>query len=307
MREELLCWFALLFTACVAYLWVDLLHERREARRAQKHKQNTQTPSAAKSRENAEKRPQRTEGTPAGGTTPSVAADAAPPPSMREARTTPPALRATSPYTGEAHKARELYDITGRELPTFAWRAPGGRLVRLLPPAVRVYRRAPRLLALLADGRNRTPETLRVIYDTVLTVLCRNADGYRPDQAKLRRQIGYTAAATLLAEFINWIADVLKDARYRLPSSQNTPKDEDEIPVHYSIQTAGERSVSAYSGLTVPEVLDLSVIDFRILRRDAYIYGLSGSKKGREYLEAAWCEEQTQPDRAALRAQFGGR
>ena len=66
MREELLCWFAVLFTLCVAWLWVDLLRERREARRERTHKGNTQTPPAVKSPQNARKRPLRTERTPGG-------------------------------------------------------------------------------------------------------------------------------------------------------------------------------------------------------------------------------------------------
>lgn len=40
-------------------------------------------------------------------------------------------------------------------------------------------------------------------------------------------------------------------------------------------------------------------------RRDAFIYRLSRTEEGREYLDNAWRMEQTAPDREGLRKQFG--
>ena len=64
--------------------------------------------------------------------------------------------------------------------------------------------------------------------------------------------------------------------------------------------------IAEYAGLSIPEVCALDLIDYLILRRDAYISLLSRTKSGQEYLENAWCREQTEPDRAALRELIAG-
>lgn len=59
--------------------------------------------------------------------------------------------------------------------------------------------------------------------------------------------------------------------------------------------------------MPMSDVLHLDWIDFLILRRDAYIFKLRGTERGRKYLVRCAQMEQTEPDRAALRAQFGGK
>jgi len=63
--------------------------------------------------------------------------------------------------------------------------------------------------------------------------------------------------------------------------------------------------VSEYSGLNMLEVEDLDVVIYLGYRRDAFIYKLSQTEKGREYLNNAYRLEQTAPDRKSLRDQFG--
>lgn len=60
-----------------------------------------------------------------------------------------------------------------------------------------------------------------------------------------------------------------------------------------------------YTGLNIFEVEDLDIIDYLQLRRDAFIYRLNRTEKGREYLDNAYRLEQTQPDRKSLREHFG--
>lgn len=57
--------------------------------------------------------------------------------------------------------------------------------------------------------------------------------------------------------------------------------------------------------MTLPQVRKLDYLQYLIWRRDAYIYMLSRTEEGREYLDNAWRMEQTTPDRKALREQFG--
>ena len=63
--------------------------------------------------------------------------------------------------------------------------------------------------------------------------------------------------------------------------------------------------VSRYTGLTMVEVENLDIVDYLSYRRDAFIYKMSQTEKGREYLRNAYCISQTEPDRKALRDQFG--
>ena len=63
--------------------------------------------------------------------------------------------------------------------------------------------------------------------------------------------------------------------------------------------------VSKYTGLNMLEVDDLDVLVYLAYRRDAFIYRMSQTEKGREYLSNAYRLEQTAPDRKSLRDQFG--
>ena len=53
------------------------------------------------------------------------------------------------------------------------------------------------------------------------------------------------------------------------------------------------------------EVDQLNYIDYLQYRRDAFIYRMSQTEKGQEYLNKAYRLEQTKPDRKALREKFG--
>ena len=53
------------------------------------------------------------------------------------------------------------------------------------------------------------------------------------------------------------------------------------------------------------EVEELEYLDYLIYKRDAFIYTMSRTEKGEEYLNNAWRLEQTKPDRESLRKKFG--
>ena len=53
------------------------------------------------------------------------------------------------------------------------------------------------------------------------------------------------------------------------------------------------------------EVEELDYLDYLLYRRDAFIYRMSQTEKGEEYLNNAWRLEQTKPDRENLRKNFG--
>lgn len=53
------------------------------------------------------------------------------------------------------------------------------------------------------------------------------------------------------------------------------------------------------------EIEELDYIDYLIYRRDAFIWRMSQTKEGAEYLDKAYRLEQTSPDRDRLREKFG--
>lgn len=63
--------------------------------------------------------------------------------------------------------------------------------------------------------------------------------------------------------------------------------------------------VAQYTGLNMLQVEELDILDYFIYRRDAFIWRMSQTEKGTEYLNNAWRLEQTKPDREALREKFG--
>lgn len=65
--------------------------------------------------------------------------------------------------------------------------------------------------------------------------------------------------------------------------------------------------VAQYTGLNILQVEELDYLDFLRYRRDAFIYQMSQTKEGEEYLNNAWRLEQTTPDRKQLREKFGER
>lgn len=62
-----------------------------------------------------------------------------------------------------------------------------------------------------------------------------------------------------------------------------------------------------YTGLTILQVEELELVRYLTYRRDAFIDKLSKTEAGQKYLDNAWRCEQTEPDRPALRAKYGGK
>lgn len=73
------------------------------------------------------------------------------------------------------------------------------------------------------------------------------------------------------------------------------------------IDTTGViKAVSDYTGISFDRLMLIDCITFYILLRDANINRTRSTEAGRSYLEDCWILRQTEPDRAALREQFGG-
>lgn len=73
----------------------------------------------------------------------------------------------------------------------------------------------------------------------------------------------------------------------------------------YEITSWWQHLVAQYAGISMLEVRELNYLQYLVWRRDAFIYWLSQSQYGQEYLDEAWRLEQTKPDRQKLRAKYG--
>ena len=74
---------------------------------------------------------------------------------------------------------------------------------------------------------------------------------------------------------------------------------------HYTTVTWWQRLVAEYTGLNLPQVGDLDLLEYLTYRRDAFIHRLSLTETGQEYLDNAGRMEQTEPDRVKLRKKLG--
>lgn len=73
----------------------------------------------------------------------------------------------------------------------------------------------------------------------------------------------------------------------------------------YETTTWWQHLVAQYAGISLLDVRELDYIQYLTWRRDAFIYFMSRTEKGQEYLDDAWRLEQTKPDRQKLRAKYG--
>lgn len=81
--------------------------------------------------------------------------------------------------------------------------------------------------------------------------------------------------------------------------------DDDKGGHNYDIVSYWEKIVADYVGISILDVEELDYIDYLLFRRDAFIYRMSRTEKGEEYLNNAYRLEQTKPDRKHLRQKFG--
>lgn len=70
----------------------------------------------------------------------------------------------------------------------------------------------------------------------------------------------------------------------------------DKDDIKYTIYTYPDKMVSDYAGLSIYDVDNISILEYWLLLRDAFIYKLAQTKDGREYLNNAYRLTQTEAD-----------
>lgn len=84
-------------------------------------------------------------------------------------------------------------------------------------------------------------------------------------------------------------------------------EDDGKVRHKYTADTVYAHLVADYARISLQAVLQMDIIDYLRLRRDAVIDLLSKTDHGIEYLNDAWMREQTEPDREMLRRDFNVR
>lgn len=74
------------------------------------------------------------------------------------------------------------------------------------------------------------------------------------------------------------------------------PAKDDKDNIKYTIFTYPDKMVSDYSGLSIYEVDNITILEYWLLLRDSFIYRLAQTKDGKEYLNNAYRLTQTEAD-----------
>ena len=75
---------------------------------------------------------------------------------------------------------------------------------------------------------------------------------------------------------------------------------------HIKVETRAEKLVIDYLNINIFDVQEMPIDLYLYFMREAYIYELSKTKEGKEYLENCWRMEQTEPDRVKMREKMRG-
>lgn len=192
-------------------------------------------------------------------------------------------------------------DILGQDMPILEVNG----LFILPPPLFVLNDQLPKLIGYIRNvvtGQNAGRDS---VIRALLTLLSYRARSAMALPEKLQ-ELSEEEIFLICAEYFSFIRETIPNLPYCAVPIVPDDNEDDGITYSYPRYTATEKIVADYAKLSLTEVYQLNYVDYLILLREAFIHALSQTKKGRERLEIAYCSEQTEPDRAALRAKFGG-
>lgn len=141
----------------------------------------------------------------------------------------------------------------------------------------------------LLSGRYEVPVCTKAVWNMLGAVSCSDAcrlllgDTDIPENERVLLVEAYKAE-------INKICDELGLTVPYYPSEDS--KD----TVKYDRYTVSDKLVADYANMDIYEIDNISVLEYRCLERDAFIYLLSHTEKGREYLDNAYRLTCTEAD-----------
>lgn len=189
-------------------------------------------------------------------------------------------------------------DITGQPLPVLLVSG-----FSVYPPNLGTVKAASVLGDILSSVISQTvSETqLNELFCVLREILNNNAEGKDFTLKELIKQ-PFEDVVNVIRAYAVFIQNI-RDAH---PMPEVHFKSDEGADYSFESSLSWDKIVADYANMKITEVQKLNYVDYIILRREALISSLSKTEEGREMLEDAFCYEQTEPDRAALRQQFGG-
>ena len=97
----------------------------------------------------------------------------------------------------------------------------------------------------------------------------------------------------LVQTYIKSMKRLRAEAELTLPYYKTEKSDDD---VKYTIYTEFDKLAADYANINLYEIDDIPITEYWLILRDAFIYALSKTEKGREYLNNAYRLTQTEAD-----------
>jgi len=161
--------------------------------------------------------------------------------------------------------------------------------LKVYPRSVQNYKK----LVFAVDCKN-----IFALYDIVAELFSNNQRNYIIT-AEMLKSFNLPTIFTIAKAFKDWLTEKREEYKLTVP---DCPSSESSGGSGYSfpVMTYDEKIIRDYCGLSFSEMDSLVVFGYWRLLRDAVVFELKKTPGGREMLEAAYCFEQTEPDREAL-------
>lgn len=167
---------------------------------------------------------------------------------------------------------------------TFKFTPANGNLIEVYPPKMKIYRQFNQLEN-DCELINWISECTDMSSDDILNKF--TADDI----------------SSFTANYLDWICRTKQENQnLNLPHYSGAA----ENKVFFETNFVEAKIISDYANCSFSEVWEMDVFTYWAILHDAVVHNLNQTEEGRQYLESAYCEMQTEPDREALRAAFGG-
>lgn len=141
-------------------------------------------------------------------------------------------------------------------------------------------------------------ENIFALYDIIAELFSNNQRNYIIT-AEMLKSFNLPTIFTIAKAFRDWLTEKREEYKLTVPDCPNSEVS-DNSGYSFPVMTYDEKIIRDYCGLSFSEMDNLVVFGYWRLLRDAVVFELKKTPGGREMLEAAYCFEQTEPDREAL-------
>ncbi len=141
----------------------------------------------------------------------------------------------------------------------------------------------------LLSGKYEVPVCTKAVWDKLK--ICDNADACR---LLLGNDIPKNERVLLTEAYKAEINKIREQLKLMVPYY---PSEDSKDTVKYDRYTVSDKLVADYANMDIYEIDNISILEYWCLERDAFIYLLSRTEKGREYLNNAYRITCTEADK----------